>query len=135
MRYQVYEAIKLLKSGVSESEILKRRGIGHKTLADARMIVEKEAPKVVVTRHRALVEYLIEIGLVPNGTPVIEHATEDDVSGAHVIGVLPVHLAALALSYTEIPLNAPKDTRGQELNLDDVRKYAGRPRTFKVIEV
>ena len=58
---------------------------------------------IVITRHPALVEYLAEINLIPAGTPVISHATPADVQGRHVIGVLPLSLAALAESVTEVP--------------------------------
>lgn len=87
---------------------------------------------IVVTRHAALVEYLENIGIIPVGAPVISHATADDVKGKHVIGVLPLSLAALAESVTEFPLNVPADMRGKELSLAEVVKFAGKPATYKV---
>ena len=51
---------------------------------------------IVVTRHAALVQYLIEQGLVSASVSVITHATPDDVRDKHVIGVLPLSLAASA---------------------------------------
>ena len=90
---------------------------------------------VIVTRHPALVAYLIEIGLCWEGCRVITHATPDDVSGMRVIGVLPLHLAALARSVTEVPLDLPPAMRGQELTLEQVRQYAGTPRTYVVHDI
>ena len=74
---------------------------------------------IVVTRHPALVEYLTEIGLLPNGVTVLIHVTPEDVVGKHVIGVLPLHLAALA-------------DRGVELDLARMREIAGDPVTYRV---
>lgn len=87
---------------------------------------------VVVTRHPALVEYLVEQGLIPAGAQVITHATPADVRGRDVIGVLPLSLAALAQTVTEVPLNLPAELRGQELSLAQVRQYAGAPVIYEV---
>lgn len=90
---------------------------------------------VIVTRHQALVEYLIEIGLASTHSRVIEHATEFDVAGRRCIGVLPLRLALLASSVVEIPLNLPPELRGKELSLDQVRAYAGAPVEYVVKRV
>ena len=82
---------------------------------------------IVITRHPALVEYLVETGLVPADAPCISHAEASDVAGKHVIGVLPLRLAAMAQSITEIPLDIPAELRGQELTIEQVRRYAGEP--------
>ena len=87
---------------------------------------------LVVTRHPALVEYLREQGIISGSVEVISHATPEQVEGRHVIGVLPLHLAAVAKSVTVVPLNVPAELRGQELNLEQVRKYAGPVTTYKV---
>lgn len=87
---------------------------------------------IVITRHQALIAYLQEIGMVEEGVRVITHATEADVRGKHVIGVLPLRLAALAASVTEVPLDIPAELRGQELSLDQIRQYAGEPATYVV---
>jgi len=105
-------------------------GVGRKVLARAR----QEAEPVIVTRHHALVDYLLETGLVPDPCQVIEHATEADVAGRHVYGVLPLRLAARAALVTEVPLDIPRELRGQELTLKQVRQYAGEPRTYFVDE-
>jgi len=90
--------------------------------------------QVVVTRHPALLEYLREQGLCDSAAVVIEHATPDDICGRHVVGVLPLHLAAEAASVTEIKLDLPADARGRELSLEEVRQYAGEPSTYVVFK-
>jgi len=88
--------------------------------------------KVVVTRHRALIEHLINIGLVDSGDTILEHATPEDVEGKDVIGVLPLSLAALANSVTEVPMNLPANLRGKELSLQEVEMFSGRPVKYVV---
>ena len=87
---------------------------------------------LIVTRHPALVEHLRDLGLVPDGTRIIEHATPEDVAGAHVIGVLPLRLASLAWLVTEVPLDIPAALRGRELTLEEVSKHAGPPVQYVV---
>lgn len=88
--------------------------------------------KIIVTRHQALVEHLREIGLCAEADIVVSHATEDMVAGKDVIGVLPLRLAAFAASVTEVPLALPEWLRGQELTIEQVRQYAGKPATYVV---
>lgn len=88
---------------------------------------------VVITRHKGLVTYLEEQGLIQGGTHVITHATAEDVRGKNVIGVLPLSLAALTASITEVPLVLPEDARGRELTLEEIRQWAGTPCTYKVV--
>lgn len=89
-------------------------------------------PRVVVTRHKALVDYLREIGICDGSETVIVHATPTDIAGKHVIGVLPLHLAACAAMVTEIPMTIPAELRGVELNLEQMRAAAGEPATYRV---
>lgn len=88
--------------------------------------------KIIVTRHTALIEYLREIGLATAETPVLSHATWEQISGKDVLGVLPLNLAVHANSVTEVPMEIPAELRGKELDLDTMRKYAGVPRTYTV---
>lgn len=88
--------------------------------------------KIVVTRHPALVQYLKEIGIIDENTPVLEHATKEDVAGKHVIGVLPLELASEAKYVTTINLNMTKEHRSRELTLEDMKEIAGEITTYKV---
>lgn len=87
---------------------------------------------IIVTRHQSLVDYLQEINLADESTPVLSHATAEDVRGQDVIGVLPLSLASVANSVTEVPLALAPEDRGQELSLARVREIAGAPRTYLV---
>ena len=88
--------------------------------------------RIVVTRHPALVELLIERGIISPNTPVIPHATEDDVRNKHVVGILPLHLAALAAFVTEVPLDLAPGDRGHELGIERLREVACREVTYTV---
>lgn len=90
--------------------------------------------KIVITRHPALYSYLLEIGLIEDDTPYLQHAKSEDVKGKHVYGVIPMHLAAEAETFTSIPLDLAWEERGQELTLNRVREAAQRPITFRVVK-
>ena len=90
---------------------------------------------LVVTRHKALVEYLRGEGLITSETPVRSHATAKDVANKNVIGVLPLSLAKLAASITEVPLSLQMEDRGKELSLDRVAEFAQNPVTYKITEI
>jgi putative CRISPR-associated protein (TIGR02620 family) len=89
---------------------------------------------VIVTRHPALVKYLIEQGVITKdqAAEVIAHATAEQVAGNHVIGVLPHSLSHLAESYTEVAIHAPAELRGVELSVEQVREFAQAICTYKV---
>lgn len=91
--------------------------------------------KLVVTRHRALYDYLIENGFVEEGTECLSHASVEDVVGKHVFGILPYWLASKAAMFTEVQMRIPLDKRGKELTIKDVRFFAVKPRTYEVREV
>jgi putative CRISPR-associated protein (TIGR02620 family) len=90
---------------------------------------------VIVTRHPALVQYLHEIGLTTGAETVLSHVSEADVTGRVVIGVLPLHLAAVAERVIEVPLSVPPELRGVELTLEQVRQHAGTPVAYSVRRV
>ena len=58
--------------------------------------------KIVVTRYKGLVDYLLELKLISEKTKVIAHAQIDDIKGKHVLGVLPLWLSCHAGKITEI---------------------------------
>lgn len=90
---------------------------------------------LIVTRHPALKDYLIERGVADAATPVLPHASAADVEGKAVAGILPMHLAALTASFTTVELALPLELRGKELSIEDMRRYCKGLRTFEVREV
>lgn len=91
--------------------------------------------KVIVTRHPALVEYLREIGLCDENTPVLKHVTKEEIENKNVIGILPLNLARYATHVIEIPLTLTEETRGRELTIEDMRKIVGEPEVYIVKNV
>lgn len=89
---------------------------------------------LVVTRHFAMVEFLVERGAFDDTTPVVAHATAALVTGKNILGILPLHLAALAASVTEPTLNLTPDQRGKELSLEEVRKAFTGFNTYVVMK-
>ena len=62
----------------------------------------------------------------------MDHATPEDVAGKDVIGVLPLSLACLARTVTEIPMALTPEMRGKELDLETLRRIAGEAVTYTV---
>lgn len=89
--------------------------------------------KVLVTRHEALVEYFKELGI--KFDKVISHATEEDICGNDVYGVLPLHLASLANTVTTVDMDLPTEMRGKELSLTDIETYFTCMSTYKVEKI
>jgi len=90
---------------------------------------------IIVTRHPSMVALLVKEGLVDSSTPVLAHASAEEIRGKHVFGVLPHSLSCLTASFTEIPLRIPAEMRGKELSLDDLQKFAGEAVTYTVSKV
>lgn len=99
-----------------------------------KLIIRKKQP--VVTRHKALVAYLLDKDIIKDGEyKLIEHADYKDVEGQDVIGVLPLQLASYAKSVTEVPLKLTPEMRGKELTFEEVEKVAEEPVQYIVREV
>lgn len=91
---------------------------------------------IIVTRHPGLVEYLrMHYPALVEGAEVIQHAAPETVRGAHVVGVLPLHLAAEAAYITEVPLALSPEMRGRELTAAEVERVASPPITYQVERV
>lgn len=83
--------------------------------------ISMENSPLIVTRHAATIEWLREQGIVGE---VKTHVTAQDVKGRVVYGNLPLHLASEAKYICTVTLNVPEELRGQELDIEAVRKYA-----------
>jgi len=90
---------------------------------------------LVVTRHSGLVDYLRELGLLADDAEVLSHASPDQVRYKRVVGVLPHSLSCLCEVFAEVPMNLPPELRGQELDLEQVRKFSGPLTTYVVRKV
>ena len=73
---------------------------------------------VIISRHAGAIEWLRRQGIVGE---VIAHASADNVRGKHVIGALPLHLAALVGKITTIDMPAlPVEWRGRDLTPEEM---------------
>ena len=94
---------------------------------------------LIVTRHGALRDLLVERGYATPDTPVITHVDDPAVlRGRHVAGVLPLRLAVAADIVSEIdiamtPADRGAATRGA-LPIERLREIAGAIRTYRVEE-
>lgn len=67
---------------------------------------------------------------------VIEHATEADVRGCVVYGILPFYLAALAkeLVMIDVP-DIPQERRGADITVEEMDQYGARLTHYMVVRV
>ena len=115
----------------------KVQSLPNTTSSTPRRPSRKTLPTVVVTRHEALVDYMIEKGALEDSLgeniPFLSQATAEDVCGKRVIGVLPLSLAAEAAEVVVANLeNVPKELRGTELSLEQLREYCSGIDTYVV---
>jgi putative CRISPR-associated protein (TIGR02620 family) len=87
---------------------------------------------IIVTKHKALQQYIVEIGLADDSTPIYNTITPELIQGKHVVGLLPIRFAQFADTYTEILITLPKSFHGKELTIEQVRDYADTPTTYRV---
>jgi hypothetical protein len=90
---------------------------------------------VIVTKHKALQAYIIELGLADETTPIYSSVTAVDIAERDVVGLLPIRLAQFARTYTEIPLVLDKTFHGKEMTIEQVRMFAQEPQKYMVIAV
>ena len=88
--------------------------------------------KIIVVKYPELVKYYIEIGLCSPGTPHLPYATEEDVRGKHVYGIVPVYLASLAKSVTEVPVLAGNKIARVMSDVNLIRQYAKPPKRYVI---
>jgi hypothetical protein len=88
----------------------------------------------VVTRHRGLVDYLLEVGLIGPDAQLIPHVDHPEaLVDQLVIGVVPLQLAAWAIAVVEVPLAmTAADRAAGDLPLARVREIAGPPEAYSV---
>lgn len=91
---------------------------------------------LIITRHAPLVEWLGRRGITG---PVFEQVTPEDVRGKHVYGILPLWLAAEAMSVTEVsmpqlPLDARKRVGGGHYTVAEMDAWGAHLRKFVVRE-
>jgi len=113
--------------------------------------------KVIVSRHPATVEFIAQLcsesgengyritddGVVIRDTycgdtnvhtiPVFAQVTADQVRGKHVLGNLPLHLAAVAGQVTAVEFEGPPP-RGQEYTVEDMRRSGAVLRDYVVFQ-
>ena len=89
--------------------------------------------KLIITRHRGLVEWLSSRGIEGR---VLTHATEDDVREQDIYGVLPLGLASLAKTVTTVEMPGLKpEQRGKDMSPEEMDAAGARLRIFRVTEI
>lgn len=98
--------------------------------------MEENRVDLIVTRHPALRQYLIELGVADESTPVITHVSDPAIlRGKVVAGVLPLSLAYLCKEIWEVELDLTPEDRGKELTLERMREIARGIKKYKVVSM
>jgi putative CRISPR-associated protein (TIGR02620 family) len=87
--------------------------------------------KIIASRHTGAIEFVRSERPDFVDAEVRESVTPDDVRGAHVIGNLPLHLAALCGRYEAIEFSGPPP-RGAEYGLKEMRACGARLVEYRV---
>jgi CRISPR-associated protein Csx16 len=87
--------------------------------------------KIIVSRHPAAIEFVRAERPDFCDAEVMESVTADDVRGAHVVGNLPMSLAALCARYEAIEFSGPPP-RGAEYGLKEMRACGARLVEYRV---
>ena len=92
---------------------------------------------IVVTPHQAFVDYCLEKKIIEEGKykllPRVQNY--DEIRNQDVVGILPLHLACLCNTVTEIPMVIPSELRGTRLTIEQIRDFAKKPKTYIVDQV
>lgn len=91
----------------------------HLTISGNQKMTEKRHA-LIVTRHQGLVDWLRERGWTGDHIP---HAGAEEVEGRVVVGVLPMHLAALTSKFISATIKVPVEARGREWSKEELEVW------------
>lgn len=102
------------EGGWGSSEWVHGPECGEESVPTLEELLAVRPTDLIVTRHKGLVAWLATRGIE---APVVAHALPADVRNKHVVGVLPLSLAALCKSVTAVDLPGLRpDQRGKDLS-------------------
>lgn len=88
---------------------------------------------VIVTRHAGMVQWLKKNGVEGE---VISHATQEQIEGKDVYGVLPLHLASVCNSVTTVDMpGLPSEKRGIDISVEEMDAYGATMSRYEVRKV
>ena len=93
---------------------------------------------LVVTRHQALINYLLINKLISKSTKIVDHINNPkQLQGLNVIGVLPHNYSCYCKTFTEVPLSIPRELRdrNRELTQEEFNSCVGTPITYSVTRI
>lgn len=86
---------------------------------------------LVVTRHSALVAYLLEQNIITEGNyTVMQHVTVEDIKGKDVVGVIPLWMVNHVATITSVTMTIPKELYGKDLTLEEMRPFINGTSTY-----
>jgi len=87
----------------------------------------------IVTRHAGAMEWIAKHHLEFGDAEVIAHADVGDLKGRRIIGMLPIHMAAMCKEYWHLEMTVPADRRGTEISCEDMENFGCKISQFLVV--
>jgi len=91
--------------------------------------------KIIVTKHKAVEEYVKLKGIADINTPVYSQVSSDFVKGKHIIGIVPFNIAASCELFTEVKVTLRRGRSNIELSLEQLEAMVQQVKTYKVMEI
>ena len=98
-----------------------------------RLFNSRRVDRVVIAHNPALFSLFVELGIARPGDLYLKKALVKDIRGKHVIGHIPIYMAALAERTTIVHLVLPPQYKDDpELPLEVLRQAAKSATTYTV---
>ena len=91
--------------------------------------------KIIVTKHKAVEQFIRESGLVPGYVKCHKSVTPNFIKDKHVYGILPLSLAAEAELFTEVKITLPKSEKNKRLSLEELKPLVKGVVTYTVKKI
>jgi CxxC motif-containing protein len=89
-------------------------------------------PAVIVSRHPAAVEFILEVSGLPVDTPVLTgNVSREDVLGKRVYGNIPMSLASVAAEVNAVEFDGAPP-RGAEYGVEEMKAAGARISRYRV---
>ena len=89
---------------------------------------------IIVTRHSGALDWLRKHHPELGDAEIVSHASQDQIAGARVVGVLPVNLAAKCGEYWHLSMDIPPEARGKELSCEDMEHLGCSIQRYRIVE-
>lgn len=91
--------------------------------------------KIVVTKYQTVYDFLVEKEIIPEGTEMVSYINPKYAEGKEIYGMVPMSIAALAESYTEVKIAFNNKANPEDLSVQELERLIKYVTTFTVKKV